>query len=55
MGLFDSILELTKDLTDIVTAPIELAVDTVKTITKPLADTTNEIKDNIKETLEEGN
>ena len=55
MGLFDSLSELGKDLTDIVTSPIEVAVDTVKTITKPLADATNEIKDNIKETLEEGN
>lgn len=53
MGLFDSITKLTKDVAEIVTAPIEIAVDLTRQITKPIADAAKEIVEDVKEDLDD--
>lgn len=53
MGLFDSIVNITKDVTNIVLAPVEIAVDTTRVITKPVADLATEIKNEIKAEVKE--
>ena len=50
--MFNSLLKLADDLFEIVSAPIEIAVDTVRSVTKPLAEVATEAKDAIKEELE---
>lgn len=49
MGLFDSIKKLTEDTVDIVTAPVRVAVDTARIVTKPIADVAREAADEVED------
>lgn len=51
--MFDSLIGLTKDVVKIATAPIEIALDTTRLVTKPLAEASKEITSDIKETVNE--
>jgi len=53
MGLFDSVINLTKNVTDIVVAPVEIAVDLTNAAVKPLADAANEVVEDTKEALDD--
>ena len=53
MGLFDSLKDLAEDIFDIATAPIKVAVDTTRVVTKPIADAANEITDEVKDALDD--
>lgn len=54
MGLFDSIVKLTKDITDIALAPVEIAVDITRVVTKPIADEVKEVVKDIKDEADDG-
>ena len=47
--MFKSLLKLTEDVVDIVTAPIEVVIDTTRLVTKPIADASKEAVEAIKE------
>lgn len=53
MGLFDSLTDLTKNVVDIVKAPVEIAVDVAKGATKPMADMANEVVEDVKKEVDE--
>lgn len=55
MGLkmFKSLLNLTKDVVEVVTAPIEIAADLARVVTKPIADTAKDCVDAVKEEVED--
>jgi len=55
MGLFDSLVDLGKDVFDIVKAPVEIAVDVTGAVVKPVADTAREVVADIKEDINEEN
>jgi hypothetical protein len=46
--MIKSLFNLTKDVAEIVTAPIEIAADLTRTVTKPVADTLKEIAEEVK-------
>lgn len=48
MGIFDSLTDLTKDVFEVVSAPIEVVVDIADASIKPIADAAKEIKDEVK-------
>lgn len=48
MRFFDSVIGLTKDVFEVVTTPVEIAVDLADAIVKPMAQAAKEIKDDIK-------
>lgn len=48
MGLFDSILDLTKDVVTIVAAPVEAVVDIVSVPVKEIAEVTETLVKDIK-------
>lgn len=49
MGLFDSVLDLTKNVADVAIAPIEIAVDVTNAAIKPVADLANETVEEVKD------
>lgn len=49
--MFKSLIELVKDVTEIVTAPVEIAVDTARAVTKPMAETAKELTDTVKQEI----
>ena len=49
--MFKSLLELTGDVIKIAAAPIEIVTDTVRVITKPISDVSQEIVKEVKEEL----
>lgn len=49
MGIFDSILGITKDVVDVVKAPVEIAIDVTREVTKPVADAAKEIVEEVKD------
>lgn len=49
MGLFDSLIGLGKDVVDIVKAPVEIAVDAARVVTKEVANMANEVVKDVKE------
>lgn len=51
--MFKSILGLGKDIIDIATAPIEIAVDATRVVTKPLADCAKETVKAVKEGVDD--
>lgn len=48
MGIFDSVMELTKDVFEVAVTPIEMAVDVADAVVKPMAQAAQEIKNDIK-------
>lgn len=50
--MFKSLVNLTKDVVDIATAPIEIALDVTRGITKPIAEEAKEVVDDIKKDLD---
>lgn len=52
MGLFKSIGNLVKDTVDIVKAPVEIAVDVTRGMTKEVAKAANEVVADVKEMTE---
>ncbi len=48
--MFKSIIDAATDITKIAAAPIEMAADATRTVTKPLANAAEQIKDDFKET-----
>ncbi len=48
--MFKSLINLTVDAAKIVTAPVEIAADLARTITKPTADAAQEVVNAVKET-----
>ena len=52
-GLLKSVTDLTKDVIDIATAPVEIAVDSARIITKPIAEASKEVVKEIKKSTEE--
>ena len=48
MSFFDSVIVLTKDVFEVVTTPVEIAVDLADAAIKPMAEAAKEIKDDIK-------
>lgn len=46
--MFKSLFNITKDVIDVVKAPLEIALDVTSAITKPIADAANEIVEDIK-------
>ena len=48
MCIFDSVIGLTKDVFEVVTTPVEIAVDLADAAIKPMAEAAKEIKDDIK-------
>lgn len=51
--MFKSIFGLVSDVATIVTAPVEMAVDATRIITKPLAEVAEEAVEAVKEELDE--
>jgi len=47
--MFDSLLKLTGDVVKIAVAPVEIAVDTARVVTKPVADVAEEIVKGVKD------
>ncbi len=50
--MFGSLFDIAKDVVDIATAPVEVAVDVTRAVTKPIAETAQEIVKDIKDELE---
>lgn len=48
MSFFDSVIVLTKDVFEVVTTPVEIAVDLADAIVKPMAEAAKEMKDDVK-------
>lgn len=48
MSFLDSVIELTKDVFEVVSTPVEIAVDLADAAIKPMAEAAKEIKDDIK-------
>jgi len=51
--MFGSLLKLTKDVAEIVTAPVEIAIDAARVVTKPTADMVQDAVKDLKEATEE--
>jgi len=51
--MFKSLFELGKDVVDIATAPVEIAVDVTRAVTEPIAETAQDCVDAVKEEIEE--
>jgi hypothetical protein len=49
--MFKSLIDLGKDLTTIVAAPIEASIDVIRAATKPLAEASKEASQDIKSEL----
>lgn len=47
-GLLDSIVELTKDISVVISAPVEMAVDLVDAAVKPVAEAAEELTKDVK-------
>ena len=47
--MFKSLFSLAGDVVTIATAPVELAVDLTRTVTKPLADASKQVVEGVKE------
>lgn len=48
MSFLDSVIGLTKDVFEVVSTPVEIAVDLTDAAIKPMAEAAKEIKDDIK-------
>lgn len=48
MSIFDSVIGLTKDVFEVVSTPVEIAIDLADAVVKPMAQAAKEIKDDIK-------
>lgn len=53
MSIFKSIKNLAEDVVDIALAPVEMTIDMTRAATKPIADLANEMKEDIKEMVDE--
>ena len=51
MGLFDSLFDLASDVVKIVVTPVDLVVSVAGAITKPIAEVTKTLADDIKSAL----
>ncbi len=47
--MFNSLINLTKNVVDVVVAPIEMAVDLTNAAVKPIADGLNEVVQEVKD------
>lgn len=47
--MFKSLFGLTKDIADIAIAPVEIAIDVTRAVTKPIADLSREAVEEVKE------
>lgn len=47
--MFDSLLKLGKDVVDIAIAPVEVAIDVTRVVTKPVADVAKATAETVKE------
>lgn len=47
-GLLDSLIDLTKDVAQVVTAPLEIVVDVADAAVKPIADAAKGVVDDVK-------
>lgn len=47
--MFNSLINLTKNLTDIITAPVEIVVDLTNAAIKPIADGLSEVVQEVKD------
>ncbi len=52
--MLDSLFGVAKDLVKIAAAPIEVAVDLTREVTKPLADAASEVVESVKEACDKG-
>lgn len=50
--MFDSIIGLLGNVVKIAAAPVEIAVDVIRAVTRPIADAVSEAVDDIKKGLE---
>lgn len=50
--MFKSLIDLTKDVVEIASTPVEVAVDATRAVTKPVAEAMKEVKDDIKKELD---
>lgn len=53
--MFSSIFGIAKDIVKVAVAPIEIAADVTRSITKPVADAVEEVVNDIKEELNDDN
>jgi len=44
-GLLDSVASLAKDVSDIATAPVKIAVDATRVVTEPMAEMARDVAD----------
>lgn len=51
--MFDSIFNVVKDVSRVVTAPVEIGADLASALTKPVADAAQDCVDGIKETVKD--
>lgn len=51
--MFSSLLNVAKDVTRTVAAPVEIALDAARVVTKPIADAASETASAVKETTRE--
>jgi len=51
--MFKSIFGLVEDVATVVTAPVEVAVDLTRCVTKPLADAAEAVTDEVKDATKE--
>jgi len=51
--MFKSLVKLTEDVVDIATAPIEIGIDTVRGVTKPMAESAQEVVKEVKEMVDD--
>ncbi len=52
--MFKSLVSLVEDTVSIVTAPVEVAADLTRMVTKPLADASQQVVKSVKEATEDG-
>ena len=53
MSLLKSIFNVAKDVTEIALAPVEIAVDLTRQVTKPIAEAAKEVVEDVKSDVEE--
>ena len=51
--MFKSLLGIVEDVTKIVSAPVEIAIDVTRALTKPIADASQEVVKEVKETTKD--
>ena len=51
--MFDSLFKLTKNVVDVVAAPITVAAELTRVVTEPLANAANVVAEEVKEVVDE--